>query len=70
MATELLEMVNLRLDRRLAGNPHQHPGPSHLVDRALLAIRAGIARSQRRVGHLNLLGPVVGIGAIAAVPLG
>jgi len=70
VAPQLLESVHLRRDGRLAGDPHQHPGLSHLVDRTLPAIRAGIARSQRRVGHLNLFGAVVGISAVAAVTFG
>ena len=69
IATQLLEIVHLGAHRRLAHQSHQHPRPFCLVDRALVALRAGIARLERLVPHLDLLGAGVGVSPIAAVAL-
>jgi len=67
MAAQLLQLVDLGLDGRLACDPHQHPGAGRLVNRALLAVRAGIARLKRLVRYPDLLGAAVGVRPVAAM---
>ena len=69
IASQFLKFVNLRLNRQLAHQSHQHTGPARLVNRAFLALRTRIARLQRFVTHHNGFRAHVGVGPIAAVAL-
>ena len=69
MAAQLLELINLGLNGRLASDPYQHPRTGHFVDRPLRAVRTGVARLERLVRHLDLLGTVIRIGTVAAMAL-
>ena len=64
-----LEIIDRGPHRRLTHQPHHHARATRLIDRALVALRAGIARLERFVTHLDLLGARVGVGPVAAVPL-
>jgi hypothetical protein len=66
IAPQLLKLVDLRRQRRLARDPHDHAGRL-LVDRALIALRTRVASLQRRVRHLDPNGSLIGIGAVAPV---
>ena len=66
MATQLLEIIHQGCHGRLAHQPHQHAWTAGVVERAVLALRARIARPERLVTHLDLLGAGVGIGPVAA----
>ena len=68
IASQFLEIVHQGPHRRLAFQPHQYPRAVCLVDRALFALWAGIARLERLVRHLDLLGARVSVGPVATVP--
>ena len=68
MATQFLQLVNRRRQRRLPGDPHQH-ARGLLVDGALTAGGTRVARSERRMRTVNPRGTPVSLGAVAAVTL-
>jgi len=70
VATQLLQFVDLGLERCLAGDPDQHAGLGLFVDRTFLALRAGIARTKGGVRYRDPLGTFVIIGAVTAVAFG
>ena len=69
-AAQLLQIIHLAAHRRLAHQSHHHAGATGVVERALCALWAGIARLERRVGDLDLFRGGVGIGSVVAVTLG
>jgi len=70
MTAQLLQIIDLGAHGRLANQPHHNARTARVVDRACLALRARIARGERRVRHLDLFGAHVVIGPVAAVASG
>src|SRR5208282_3960296 len=52
----------------LADQPHHHARTLAVVNGSRFALRAGIARLKRGVRHFDLLGGLVSVGPVAAVP--
>ena len=67
---QFLEIVDLGPHGGLAHQPHHYPRPVRFVEGPFFALRAGIARLERLVTHLDLLGARVGVGPVATVTLG
>ena len=67
MTAQLLQVIDLGADGSLTNQPHHHARTARVVDRARLALRARIARGQRGMRDLDLLGAYVIFGPVAAV---
>ena len=70
MTAQPLQIVDLGAHGRLANQPHHDARTARVVDRACLALRARIARGERRVRHFDLFGAHVIISPVAAVASG
>ena len=68
IATQLLKLIHRGLQRSLADDANQHSGAARVVDLAISALRAVIARLERFVGDRDFLRTRVVLGAIAAMP--
>ncbi len=66
VATQFLQLVNLRRQRRLPGNPHQQ-ARCLFVDRAVTAGGTRVAGAERRVRNVDPRGATIRISAVAPV---
>ncbi len=69
VATQLVQLIDVRRQRRLPDDPHHHAGPL-VVDRAIAAGGTGIAGLERRMPHVDPRGALVSVGAVAPMARG
>ncbi len=67
VATQLVQLIDVRRQRRLPDDPHHHAG-SLVVDRALAAGGTGITGLERRMPHVDPRAALVSVSAIAPWP--